>query len=193
MGGQGLRRRLILFGAPGSGKGTQAELLRQRYDLDHIAPGDMLREHRAAGTELGHLASDYMAAGKLVPDELIVNMIRHRLEEEGDAKGFVLDGFPRTLPQARGLHELLEKMDCPIDLVAVLEVPEVELVERLRGRASEERREDDTPEIISERLRVYRDQTRPVLEYLGDRIPTVRVDGRDTVEGVNRALVQAIG
>ncbi|MGA9774319.1 MAG: adenylate kinase [Candidatus Dormiibacterota bacterium] len=193
MGGQGLRRRLILFGAPGSGKGTQAELLRQRYDLDHIAPGDMLREHRAAGTELGHLASEYMAAGKLVPDELIVNMIRHRLEDDGDAKGFVLDGFPRTVPQARSLQELLEKMDRPIDLVAVLDVPEGELVARLSRRATEERREDDTPEIISERLRVYRVQTEPVLEYLGDLVPVLRLDGRGSVEEVNGALVQAIG
>ncbi len=193
MGGQGLRRRLILFGAPGSGKGTQAELLRQRYDLDHIAPGDMLREHRAAGTELGHLASEYMAAGKLVPDELIVNMIRHRLEDDGDAKGFVLDGFPRTVPQARSLQELLEKMDRPIDLVAVLDVPEEELVARLSRRATEERREDDTPEIISERLRVYRVQTEPVLEYLGDLVPVLRLDGRGSVEEVNGALVQAIG
>jgi adenylate kinase len=193
MGGQGLRRRLIIFGAPGSGKGTQAELLREKYDLDHIAPGDMLRQHRAAGTELGHLASDYMAAGKLVPDELIVNMIRHRLEENGELRGFVLDGFPRTVAQARALQELLEKMDAPIDLVAVLEVPEEELVARLSRRATEERREDDTPEIIKERLRVYREQTEPVLEYLSNLVPTVRVDGCASVEDVNRALVQAIG
>lgn len=193
MGGPGTRRRLVLFGAPGSGKGTQAEILRKRYQLDHIAPGDMLREHRAAGTELGQLASEYMAAGKLVPDELIVNMIRRRLEESRDGHGFVLDGFPRTVPQAKALQELLTQLDSPIDLVAVLEVPEEALVGRLSRRSEEERREDDTPEIIAERLHVYRDQTAPVLDYFGDHVPVVRLDATGSIDEVNQALVQAIG
>lgn len=187
-----MRRRLVLFGAPGAGKGTQAEILRKRYRLDHIAPGDMLREHRAAGTELGQLASEYMAAGKLVPDELIVNMIRRRLEESRDGQGFVLDGFPRTLPQAKALQELLAQLDTPIDLVAVLDVPEEDLVARLSGRAQDERREDDTPEIIAQRLRVYRDQTAPVLDFFGDHVPVVRLDATGSIDEVNRALEQAI-
>ncbi|EQD39470.1 adenylate kinase, partial [mine drainage metagenome] len=107
MAGSALRRNLVLFGPPGSGKGTQAELLREQYGLDHIAPGDMLRQHRDQGTELGQMALAYMGAGKLVPDEIIVNMIRRRLEDEPGDVGFVLDGFPRTLAQARALQELL--------------------------------------------------------------------------------------
>ena len=192
MEGKGLRRNLILFGPPGSGKGTQAELLRERHGLDHIAPGDMLREHRADGSELGRMASSYMAAGKLVPDEVIVSMIRHRLEDTSGASGFVLDGFPRTVAQARSLQEMLGQMERPLDLVVVLDVPREELVQRLSRRAGLEHREDDRPEVVTQRLLVYQEQTEPVLQYLGDEVPVVRVDGTASVESVNESLLQVL-
>ncbi|MHB1576045.1 MAG: adenylate kinase [Candidatus Dormibacteria bacterium] len=192
MEGKGLRRNLILFGPPGSGKGTQAELLREQQGLDHIAPGDMLREHRAAGTELGQMASSYMAAGKLVPDEVIVRMIRHRLEDGSSPEGFVLDGFPRTVAQARELQQMLGEMERPLDLVVVLDVPEADLVARLSRRSGLEHREDDRPEVVTQRLAVYRDQTEPVLKYLSDQVPVVRLDGTTSVEEVHRSLMQVL-
>jgi adenylate kinase len=192
MEGKGLRRNLILFGPPGSGKGTQAELLREREGLDHIAPGDMLREHRADGSELGRMASSYMAAGKLVPDEVIVSMIRHRLQDTTAASGFVLDGFPRTVAQARSLQEMLGQMERPLDLVVVLDVPREELVQRLSRRAGLEHREDDRPEVVTQRLLVYQEQTEPVLQYLGDQVPVVRVDGTASVESVNESLLRVL-
>jgi adenylate kinase len=192
MEGKGLRRNVILFGPPGSGKGTQAELLRAQQGLDHIAPGDMLREHRASGTELGQMATSYMAAGKLVPDEVIVRMIRQRLDHDSDSSGFVLDGFPRTVAQARELQQMLSEMERPLDLVVVLDVPESELVQRLSRRAGLEHREDDRPEVVTQRLAGYHDQTEPVLEYLGDQVPVVRVDGTASVEEVHRSLLRVL-
>ncbi|MHB8333192.1 MAG: adenylate kinase, partial [Candidatus Dormibacteria bacterium] len=182
MAGGALRRNLVLFGPPGSGKGTQAELLREQYGLDHIAPGDMLRQHRDQGTELGQMALAYMGAGKLVPDEIIVNMIRRRLEDEPGDVGFVLDGFPRTLAQARALQELLAHLGRPLDMVVVLDVAVEVIMERLRRRAGEEHRNDDRPDVIKERLRVYRQQTEPVLEYLGREVSVLHVDGSGSTE-----------
>ncbi|NNM96622.1 MAG: adenylate kinase [Candidatus Dormibacteraeota bacterium] len=192
MGGVALRRNLVLFGPPGSGKGTQAELLRERYELDHIAPGDMLRQHLSQGTELGQMASGYMAAGKLVPDEVIVNMIRHRLEEGRADAGFVLDGFPRTVAQARALQELLTNLDRPLDIVLVLDVPVSALKARLTLRAGQEQRQDDRPEVIEERLRVYRERTEPVLEYLAGDVPVLHIDGSSSIEEVGRELLSLL-
>ncbi|MHB1525138.1 MAG: adenylate kinase [Candidatus Dormibacteria bacterium] len=189
MAGGALRRNLVLFGPPGSGKGTQAELLREQYGLDHIAPGDMLRQHRDQGTELGQMALAYMGAGKLVPDEIIVNMIRRRLEDEPGDVGFVLDGFPRTLAQARALQELLAHLGRPLDMVVVLDVAVEFIMERLRRRAGEEHRDDDRPDVIKERLRVYRQQTEPVLEYLGREVSVLHVDGSGSTEEVSHALL----
>jgi len=192
MGGVALRRNLVLFGPPGSGKGTQAELLFERYGLDHIAPGDMLRQHLDEGTELGKMASGYMAAGKLVPDEVIVTMIRRRLEAEPGDLGFVLDGFPRTVAQARALQELLSHLDRPLDMVLVLDVPEAELRARLLLRADQEQRQDDRPEVIEQRLQVYRDQTEPVLTYLAGDVPVLHVDGSGSIEQVSQALLDLL-
>ncbi|HVD03302.1 MAG TPA: adenylate kinase [Candidatus Dormibacteraeota bacterium] len=192
MEGNGLKRNLILFGPPGSGKGTQAALLNKHQGLEHIAPGDMLREHRAAGSELGNMASSYMAAGKLVPDEVIVGMIRQRLEHGPVGSGFVLDGFPRTVAQARALQELLAKIDRPLDLVVVLEVPTDQLVLRLSRRSGLEHREDDHPEVVTRRLAVYREQTEPVLAYLSDQVPVVKIDGIAPVAEVYANLLRVL-
>jgi adenylate kinase len=187
------RYNLALFGPAGSGKGTQAAFLSTRLGVEHIATGEMLRQERAQRTDLGHTVASYLAAGKLVPNEVIVAMIRHRLEDPQADAGFVLDGFPRTVAQARALREMLGNLDRPLDLAVVLDVPTDELVSRLTTRAKLEDRDDDTPEVIAERLRIYQDQTEPVLEYLSDFVQLVRIDGTKPVDQVSQDLLQAIG
>jgi adenylate kinase len=161
--------------------------------VEHLATGDMLREERARGTELGQRVVSYLDAGKLVPDDVIVAMIRQRLEETPAGAGFVLDGFPRTVAQARSLQEMLADLGRPLDLVIVLEVPTDDLVARLARRAVLEKRGDDTPSAIAERLRLYHEQTEPVLDYLGQTVPTVRLDGTRSIEQTNQLLLEAIG
>jgi adenylate kinase len=187
------RYNLALFGPAGSGKGTQAEFLKNKLGVEHIATGEMLREERARGTDLGQTVGTYLASGKLVPDEVIVAMIRHRLEAPQADAGFVLDGFPRTVAQARALRDCLDKLDLPLDLAMVLEVPTEELVRRLSNRAKLEDRDDDTPEVIEERLRIYRDQTEPVLDYLSDFVQVARIDGTKPVDEVSQEILQAVG
>jgi adenylate kinase len=160
--------------------------------VEHIATGEMLRQERARGTELGQTLAAYLDAGKLVPDEVIVAMIRHRLAGPQADAGFVLDGFPRTVAQAKALLELLAQLDRPLDIAVVLDVPDDQLVSRLARRARQEDRSDDTPEVIAERLRIYHDQTEPVLEYLSQTLPVVRIDGALPVEQVSQAVLQAI-
>ncbi len=184
---------LALFGPAGAGKGTQAEMMRRELGLEHIATGDMLREARARGGQLGETIAAYLDSGRLVPDEVIVAMIRHRLRELPPDTGFVLDGFPRTVVQARELQEMLSGLGRPLDLLLVLEVPEEQLLARLRLRATEEGRGDDNPGAIGERLRIYRQDTEPVLDYLAGSVPLVHVDGTRTVAEVSEALRRAIG
>ena len=186
------RHNLALFGAAGSGKGTQAKFLRRELGVEHIATGEMLRHERSQGTELGQTVAAYLDAGKLVPDEVIVAMIRHRLGDPQADAGFVLDGFPRTVAQARALQEMLASLERPLDVAVVLDVPTEQLISRLALRARLEERGDDTPGVIAERLRIYRDQTEPVLEYLAQSVPVVRLDGAQPVEEVSQALLQAI-
>ena len=186
------RHNLALFGPAGSGKGTQAKFLRRELGVEHIATGEMLRHERSQGTELGQTVAAYLDAGKLVPDEVIVAMIRHRLGDPQADAGFVLDGFPRTVAQARALQEMLASLERPLDVSVVLDVPTEQLISRLALRARLEERGDDTPGVIAERLRIYRDQTEPVLEYLAQSVPVVRLDGAQPVEEVSQALLQAI-
>ncbi len=152
--------RVILVGPPGAGKGTQAERLVAKYDIPHISTGDIFRANVGKGTELGQKAKSYMDAGELVPDEVVVEMVADRLTHDDVANGCLLDGFPRTVPQAQALEELLTASKQPINVVLKLSVDEDELVERLlsRGRA------DDKEDVIRHRLEVYRQQTEP-LEY----------------------------
>jgi len=186
------RHNLALFGPPGSGKGTQAGFLHLELGLEHIATGEMLRLERSLGTELGQTLAAYLDSGRLVPDEVIVAMIRHHLSEPKADAGFVLDGFPRTVAQARALQEMLATLERPLDLAVVLDVGDQELVARLSRRAELEGRGDDVPAVIAERLRIYREQTEPVLEYLGAALPVVRLDGTQAVAEVSRSLLRAI-
>ncbi|MFN3926753.1 MAG: adenylate kinase [Pseudanabaenaceae cyanobacterium] len=167
--------RLILMGAPGSGKGTQGEVLSQAFQIPRIAPGDMFRAAVQAGTELGKLVKAYSEAGMLVPDELVIKVMRDRLEENDAQMGWILDGFPRTIPQAEALDQLLSELGQRCDWIINLEVPIPILMERLQKRAIEQNRPDDTPAVIQKRLAEYHAKTLPLLEFYGDRV--ARIDG----------------
>ncbi len=172
--------RIVFIGPPGAGKGTQAERLVETYHMAHLSTGDMLRAARDAKTEVGQKAEQYMSAGELVPDEIIVAIIAERLRQDDCRKGYLLDGFPRTITQAEALDKMLAEQDTPLDVVLELKVPEEELFRRLAGRS----RADDTPEVIRQRLVAYREQTEPLLEYYGRCRLLKSIDGLGTVEEI---------
>jgi adenylate kinase len=157
--------RILLLGPQGSGKGTQAERISRTYGIPHIATGDMLRAAMAAGTELGRKVKPIYDAGELVPDDLMIGLIRERLAEPDAEEGFVLDGFPRTLDQAEALDDMLLEIGSPLDVVFDLQIDEPTTVQRLLDRAHKEGRSDDTPEAIAKRLQLFREATLPVIEH----------------------------
>lgn len=157
---------IVLFGAPGSGKGTQSAKLIDRYGLYHISTGELLRDHIRRGTELGKTADSFISKGQLIPDELMIEILDDVLEKEAAGKsGVVFDGFPRTIPQAEALKKLLQKRGTDLHAVIGLEVPEEELVERMLARGKETGRADDNLETIKNRLDVYHNQTLPLRDY----------------------------
>jgi adenylate kinase len=156
---------LLLLGPQGSGKGTQAKLVAADHGVPHISTGDMFRAAIAAGTELGRRVEPILEAGELVPDELTVALIRERLAQPDAAGGFILDGFPRNLAQARALDAMLAEIGRELDAILFFDLPDRVAVERLLGRAQEEGRSDDTPETIARRLEIYHEQTEPVVEH----------------------------
>lgn len=172
--------RLIFIGPPGAGKGTQAERVVETYQLAHLSTGDMLRAARDAQTEVGKQAEQYMSKGELVPDEIIVEIVRQRLQESDCQKGYLLDGFPRTIAQAEALDSMLASEDSPLDGVLELRVPEDELKQRLAGRG----RADDKPEVIEQRLVAYREQTAPLLDYYEKKGLLKPIDGLGTVDEI---------
>jgi adenylate kinase len=155
---------LVLLGPPGSGKGTQAARMTQKYGIPAIATGDILRAQVEAGTRLGQRVRSYLDRGELVPDQLVVDIIRHRLAEPDTEAGFILDGFPRTVPQAQALDAMLAELQRPLDAVLYLEVDRQSLRERLEQR----HREDDRPEIVDHRIDVFLEQTAPLIGYYRD-------------------------
>ncbi len=204
---------LLLYGAPGSGKGTQANLLRSRFGIPHIATGDMLRTEILVGTELGRKAQPIMAAGKYVPDEIMIGMIRNRLRRTDCANGFIMDGFPRTVPQANALNDLMTELGQRFDRVLYLKVETDELVQRLSGRLvcptcqrtyppggqkctvdgiPLVQREDDKPEAVKPRIEIYLEKTIPVLEYYRQGGLVSEIDGRGTIEKINQRVMAAI-
>jgi adenylate kinase len=186
--------RLILLGPPGSGKGTQAQRLVQRYGILQLSTGEMLRAAVAAQTPVGTKAQDIMASGGLVPDEIVVGIISDRLDQPDAAKGFILDGFPRTVPQAEALDELLKKKHMRLDAVIELRVNESALLQRVETRAAETRargeqvRADDTHEVLKKRLASYRELTEPLVHYYSERRKLLTVDGMMTIEHVTREI-----
>ena len=178
--------RLILLGPPGAGKGTQAARLALELNAPHISTGVILREAAAAGTELGNKAKKIMDEGHLVGDDVMLGIIRERLAEDDCANGYILDGFPRTIPQARGLDELLSERTAPSVVIANLELDENELRRRIAGRRTEDQRSDDSEETMLNRFAVYQEQTRPLLDYYGGRVSAV--DGKGSIDDVFERL-----
>jgi len=183
----------ILFGPPGGGKGTQAAHISERFGIPHVSTGEMLREEAAKGSDLGNEVAPIMAEGRLVPDDLIVRAIERRLSQPDATRGVLLDGFPRTVPQAEALDAMLRRRGRQLDLVLCLDVPEPVLVERLLGRARQEGRADDNLETIQTRLDVYHRDTAPVLDhYRSAGVRIAEVDGDATVDEVTRRVYQAL-
>ena len=185
---------LVIFGAPGSGKGTQSENLINHYGLFHISTGDVLRSHIKGGTELGKTASAYINDGKLIPDELMINILENVLEEnpEKTEKGVIFDGFPRTIEQAKALKEMLEKRNANVNIVIGLDVPEDELVTRLLKRGQESGRSDDNLETIKKRLDVYHNQTSPLREYYINEGNYAAINGLGSIEQIFEDIKAAI-
>ncbi|MGI8608679.1 MAG: adenylate kinase [Candidatus Dormibacteria bacterium] len=209
--------RLVLFGAPGSGKGTQGPFLAEKYAIPQVSTGEILRENVRNGTDLGVVAEGYMSVGDLVPDDVIVNMVRQRISEPDAANGFLLDGFPRTVPQAEALDDMLKKLDSPLHSVVYLKVSHEVLERRLGGRwtcpkdgrvyneaelgdrrTCEDddeplvQRDDDQPEAVSRRIEVYTEQTAPVLDYYRPQGRVLQFDGERSVEEVREEIVSQL-
>ena len=186
--------RIILLGPPGSGKGTQAQLLVQRYGIVQLSTGEMLRAAVAAGTPVGLKAKEIMASGALVPDDVVVGIISDRIDQPDAKQGFILDGFPRTVPQAEALDELLRHKHLKLDAVIELRVNESALLNRVETRVAqmrergEEVRVDDTPEVLTKRLASYRSQTEPLIHYYSERRKLSTIDGMMAIDEVTRAI-----
>ena len=183
---------IVLFGPPGSGKGTQSEKIIEKYGLIHISTGDLLREQVAAQTDLGMQAKEIMEKGELVSDNIVIGMIRNKLEDHQDASGFIFDGFPRTVEQARELRKALTDYDERVSLMISLEVPREELVKRLLKRGKETGRSDDNLETIGNRIDVYNRQTIPVTYYYDKMHKHVSVDGIGSVDKIFDRITEVI-
>ncbi|MGN0243784.1 MAG: adenylate kinase [Lachnospiraceae bacterium] len=212
--------KIIMLGAPGAGKGTQAKMLAEKYNIPHISTGDIFRANIKNGTPLGQKAKEYMDQGLLVPDELVVDLVVDRVAQEDCSNGYILDGFPRTIPQAVALDEALAKKGESMDYAIDVEVPDENIVERMGGRRacvgcgatyhlvyhptkvegvcdvcqqSLILRDDDQPETVQKRLKVYHEQTQPLIDYYADKKILVEVDGTVAMDEVFRSIVTILG
>jgi adenylate kinase len=184
--------RLVLLGAPGSGKGTQAARLKEHLQVPHISTGDLLRGEVAAGSKLGLAAKEVMARGELVSDAILLGMLEDRFSRPDTGGGFILDGYPRNLAQADALDMLLTRMGQPFDFAVQLEVPTELLVERIAGRAAAEGRSDDNPESVRKRLDIYDSQTAPVIEFYRQHGQLTVVDGVGSLDEVFTRILEAV-
>ena len=177
---------IVIFGAPGSGKGTQSDKLIEHYRLFHISTGDVLRDNIKRGTELGKTAKGYIDQGQLVPDELIINILAQVLDENKDkaSEGVIFDGFPRTIPQAEALEQLLADRGTQIDAVIGLEVPEEELIKRILLRGQQSGRSDDNEETARKRLDTYHNQTSPLKAYYEQQGKYRAINGMGSIDGI---------
>ena len=212
--------KIIMLGAPGAGKGTQAKMIADKYSIPHISTGDIFRANIKNGTELGKKAKTYMDQGLLVPDELVVDLVVDRVGQADCSNGYVLDGFPRTIPQAESLDAALEKLGSKVDYAINVEVPDENIVRRMSGRracvACGETyhivhiptkvegicdrcgselilRDDDKPETVKKRLAVYHEQTQPLIDYYNDKKVLVEVDGTKDMNDVFTDIVKILG
>ena len=212
--------KIIMLGAPGAGKGTQAKQIAAKYSIPHISTGDIFRANIKNGTELGKKAKSYMDAGELVPDELGCDLVADRIAQPDCGEGFILDGFPRTIPQAEALDEAVRKAGTPIDFAVDIEVPDEHIISRMGGRRAcvscgatyhvvynppkkEDvcdrcggklvLRDDDRPETVKNRLDVYHAQTQPLIDYYKDKKVLVTVDGTQSMDDVFSAILEKLG
>ena len=184
--------RLVLLGAPGSGKGTQAEMLKTALGVPHISTGDLLRTAVKLGTPLGLAAKAVMETGQLVSDDIVLGMLEERLDLSDAVDGFILDGYPRNLAQCEALEALLARIGQPLDIAIKLDVPGEAIVQRIAGRAATEGRKDDTPDTVRERLRVYSEQTEPVAHHFAQIGKLVVVEGLGELALVSRRIIAAL-
>lgn len=185
---------IVIFGAPGSGKGTQSENLIAHYELFHISTGDVLRDHIKRGTDLGKTAKEFIDQGQLIPDELMIGILAQVIDDNKEAakKGVIFDGFPRTIPQAEALETLLNERGTSVTAVVGLEVPEEELIDRLVKRGQMSGRSDDNEETIKKRLAVYHNQTSPLQEFYKEKGLYKAIKGTGTIDGIFEDIKTAI-
>lgn len=184
---------IVLFGPPGAGKGTQAEKIIEKYQLNHLSTGDLLRSEIAQKTELGLEAKSYMDKGELVPNEVVIGMIDSKLNRNKEGNGFIFDGFPRTTAQAEALDQLLENNNTSINVMISLEVEHDELVKRLLNRAKDSGREDDKDELIIEnRINVYNSETKPVIDYYDKQGKYMPVNGMGDIDEIFGSICEVI-
>lgn len=184
---------IVIFGAPGSGKGTQSERIVAKYGINHISTGDVLRAEIKNNTELGKIAKGYIDQGQLIPDELISDILAKTLDSFEDSKGVIFDGFPRTIPQAEALKKVLAERGQSVSIMLDLDVPEDELMTRLIKRGQESGRADDNEETIKKRLVVYHSQTAPLIDWYKAEGQYCHINGLGTMEGIFEEICKAIG
>lgn len=179
---------IVIFGGPGSGKGTQSDVITKTYQLKHLSTGDLLRSEMANGTELGQLAKSYIDAGNLVPDEMILRILAKALDEMGDAKGVIFDGFPRNVSQAEALDQMLQARGESVSILLDLVVPDDILVERMLFRSQTSGRADDNPETIKNRVNVYHQVTAPVVDYYKQKGVYAHIDGTQNIDDTSASI-----
>lgn len=183
---------IVIFGAPGSGKGTQSERIVEKFGINHISTGDVLRAEIKNGTELGKTAKGYIDQGQLLPDELIIDMLANKLDSFEESKGVIFDGFPRTIAQAEALKQMLAERGQEVSVMLDLDVPEDELMTRLIKRGQESGRADDNEETIKKRLVVYHSQTAPLIDWYKNEGKYQHIKGLGTMEGIFADIVAAV-
>lgn len=183
---------IIIFGAPGSGKGTQSEKMAEKYGLEHISTGDVIRAEIEAGTEFGEKADALISKGLLIPDEVMISKLAEIVQKKNGVKGFILDGFPRTLAQGEALDKMLESNGQKVSVVLSLEVEEDELINRILKRGEISGRSDDNKEIVESRLKVYREQTEPLKNFYGDQSKLVKIHGHGDIDEIFSQITTVI-
>ena len=183
---------IVIFGAPGSGKGTQSERIVEKYGINHISTGDVLRAEIKNGTELGKTAKGYIDQGQLIPDELMIDILASVFDSFKDSKGVIFDGFPRTIAQAEALKKMLAERGQEVSVMLDLEVPEEELMVRLIKRGKDSGRADDNEETIKKRLHVYHSQTAPLIDWYKNEKKYQHINGLGTMEGIFAEICEAV-